>query len=66
MDEMGTGGGLHEDLWGSVRYSLTTTYTLAFLALEVPLDLLIGHGKQGCWGWEEVGSFGNVGEKQPQ
>jgi hypothetical protein len=21
MDEMGTGGGLHEDPWGSVRYS---------------------------------------------
>jgi len=26
MDEMWTRGGLHEDLWGSVRYSLKASY----------------------------------------
>ena len=28
MDEMGTGGGLYEDPWGSVRYRAKTQFTV--------------------------------------
>ena len=38
MDEMGTGGGLHEDPWGSVRYSVKLSY-LCELGVIVPAEL---------------------------